>query len=148
MQAVRGFESPSIASANAIGVPVAHERQHTCGQRWSRFEKGSKMKIFSVDVLICATAYIKADTEEEARAKLAALKGDGMDLSTDSHPDFDLAICGISCEQMGNDDVADVTLSPAMTLHGPLTAATIEGLGIDDNDGLEEAHEFVDVEPV
>jgi hypothetical protein len=70
------------------------------------------MPVYRVDVMICATAYIKADSEQEARKKLAAIDG-----TTDAtHPDSELPISG---EQFDSPDLPEVSISPALTLRGP-----------------------------
>jgi hypothetical protein len=77
-------------------------------------------QVYSVEVLICATAYILTDSEEEA-AKVAQrhFKG-GEDASTSDrswHGDVE-----ISGAQFDAEDFPEVSLSPAMTFCGAATA--------------------------
>ncbi len=71
------------------------------------------MAVWSVDVKITATAYIRAETQEEALKLAKELEGDGLELF---EQDGDLPISG---KQYDDPDLPDVSLSPAMTVHGP-----------------------------
>lgn len=71
------------------------------------------MNLYSIDIKICATAYIRAKTAAEAKRIAEAMAFDGLELREDEYQDP--PICG-----KGFDDPAlpDVSLSPAMTIHG------------------------------
>lgn len=70
-------------------------------------------RVYSIDVKLYATAYIKADSPEEAIAKARDLTWDSPDIS-DS--DGTVPISGLPFH---DPDLPDVSLSPAMTIHGP-----------------------------
>jgi len=63
--------------------------------------------IYSIDVIIYATAYIRADSPEEALEEAKANKNSDFD---------DFEICGLSLD---DPDLPDFSLSPAMTYYGP-----------------------------
>lgn len=67
-------------------------------------------KLFSRDVMIAATAYIVADSEEEAQKKFDTLKGNGLEISED---DDDMIYGG-----QYHAGMPEISLSPAMTIHG------------------------------
>lgn len=67
--------------------------------------------LFSRDIMICATAYIVADTEAEAQAKYDALRNEGLELS---ESDGDVPVYGGRYHA----EMPDVSLSPAMTIYG------------------------------
>lgn len=74
------------------------------------------MKIFSIDVRIVATAYIKADSEEEALALARGMRGGGIEISS-RHQAAGDNICfdgGAYSGLADNDE--DIALSPAMTI--------------------------------
>lgn len=76
------------------------------------------MKLWSIDIKICATAYIKAETEEEAMKIANDLKNNGLELDEQDGE------TPISCKQYSDPDLPDVSLSPAMTLYGPWEEST------------------------
>jgi hypothetical protein len=75
------------------------------------------MNVYSIDIKICATAYIKAKSEEEALefAKREFHSDCGMELPDDLHW-LEVPITGMSYD---HPDLPDVSLSPAMSFHGP-----------------------------
>lgn len=75
------------------------------------------MNVYSIDVMICATAYIKAESEEAALkiAQEEFNKNRGMELP-DNLEWLQMPITGISYD---SPDLPDVSLSPAMSFHGP-----------------------------
>lgn len=78
------------------------------------------MNIYSIDVQVCATAYIRANNEKEARKVAEGLQ--------DSSPDIldaggDVEVSGLAFD---NPDLPDVSLSPAMTIHGVWPGAEVE----------------------
>lgn len=68
-------------------------------------------KLYRIDVRVYATAYIKADTPEEALEKAKALKGEPINLEYHEG----ILISGDDFEALKEDQ----TLSPAMTIFGP-----------------------------
>jgi hypothetical protein len=78
------------------------------------------MKLYRVEIQVCATAYIKADSEEAARA-IAAKE---FDLACiDSDDGGDIPICGAA---FADADMPAVSVSPAMTTHGIWPGAQVE----------------------
>lgn len=86
------------------------------------------MKLFSTDIMICATAYIKAESEEEAlKIAQAELKDRGIEFSNRYQGlDDNLCIDGRPYECLLDND-EEVALSPAMTIHGPWHSTTVVG---------------------
>lgn len=66
--------------------------------------------LYSIDIKVVATAYIKADSEEEALEKVKGLHLDGIEVSGDI----------ISERQFDDPDLPEISLSPAMTLYEPI----------------------------
>lgn len=97
------------------------------------------MAIFSIGVAIFATAYIRADTEEEALEIAKSLKGEELNMRTGVVGDLGGEEIAITGEQFGP-DMADVTLSPAMTCDGPGDEATTAALDcVDPEDKTQES---------
>lgn len=71
------------------------------------------MPLYRVDTRICATAYVKADTAEEALEVVRQLEGLGLELKEQGR--CDVPITGALFD---DDDLPDVSLSPAMTISG------------------------------
>ncbi len=69
--------------------------------------------LYSIDIQIWATAYIKADSAKEAEAIARAFKGYTLELE---EQDGEVPISG---QRYSNPDLPDVSLSPAMTIVGP-----------------------------
>ena len=69
------------------------------------------MKLYSVDIPIVATAYIKAASSEEALSKAQKLRNLSLELSED--PNQEIPICG---KPFDDPDLPEVSLSPAMTI--------------------------------
>lgn len=84
------------------------------------------MKLYSVDVKIYATAYIMADTEDEAREISKDMKYDCLEVEG---LNGDIEISGKDFASLED----SVSLSPAMTVHGP-----------DDDASFEEVHDYGD----
>lgn len=91
------------------------------------------MPVYRIDMMICATAYIKATSAAEAERKAKALAGKSPDvLVTDSF----LARAATNIDHMGgvpisglqysNPRLPDVSFSPAMTIHEPWNGAEPE----------------------
>lgn len=83
------------------------------------------MKVYAIDVQICATAYIRAENKTEAREKVRALRGASPTIlvtDTGARPILqDLDHAGdvpISGRRLDDPKLPDVSLSPAMTIHG------------------------------
>lgn len=71
-------------------------------------------KVYSVEVLICATAYISAESPEEAARIATENFREHEDASTSDRSFFgDVPVSGATF-----DDLPDVSLSPAMTFLG------------------------------
>lgn len=79
------------------------------------------MNVYSIDVKVYATAYIKAETEQDARKIAEELKGYALELPEGGAGDLE-----ISGMQLDNPDLPDVSLSPAMTVYGPDPDTNIE----------------------
>lgn len=71
------------------------------------------MNVYSIDVRIYATAYIKAETPKEAQKIARDLEGRNLELSPG---DYGIEISGA---QLGSTHLPAVSLSPAMTVRGP-----------------------------
>lgn len=71
------------------------------------------MKVYRIDVKVWATAYIKASSAEEATKIARGLKNQFLEVS-DAGGDVDISGLGY-----GDPALPDVSLSPAMTCHGP-----------------------------
>lgn len=78
------------------------------------------MKLYSIDVRVYATAYIRAESEEEARAKADALRG-AFVFTDGSDPGVE-----ISGLQYDDPELPEVSLSPAMTIHGADEGVAVE----------------------
>ncbi len=70
------------------------------------------MPLYRCDVQIAGTAYIRADTVQEATRMAKRLKDRSPQIE-DS--DGDVPISGLAYD---NPDLPDLSLSPAMTIHG------------------------------
>lgn len=71
------------------------------------------MPIYSIAVTIYATAYVRAGSSAEAKAKVAALENDVLEVADAGS---EVAISGL---KLSDPDLPDVSLSPAMTVIGP-----------------------------
>lgn len=118
-----------------------------------------KLALFSVDVAICATAYIRAENAEAA-AKLA---GEAFafpnDASTDADVPFgfqggpgDIRTCGAAFERLLDTDLPAISLSPAMTFYGrsggtalPFHARDLELKAGTPDDPLAKLHAIGDI---
>lgn len=67
-------------------------------------------RVYSIEVSIAATAYVRADSEEEARAKAKELGGTGLEL-----PEYTDGV-EISGRSFDDPDLPEVSLSPSMTI--------------------------------
>jgi len=71
-------------------------------------------KVYSVDVMICATAYIRADSEDDAVKLAGEAFAFPNDASVSNRTSFgEVATSGADYSQLEG-----VTLSPAMTFYG------------------------------
>lgn len=68
------------------------------------------MAVFHIDIRVAATAYIVADTPEEARKKAESLNGFGLIVAGESI---------LSAEPFDSPDLPELSLSPAMTIVAP-----------------------------
>lgn len=80
------------------------------------------MKIYSIDVLVYATAYIRAANVSEAMEKARKMRG----ASIDTEQGGDVVISGANYDDPA---LPDVSLSPAMTVCGPDADATVSEAG-------------------
>lgn len=87
-------------------------------------------KVYSIDVPLWATAYIKADSPEEA-LKIAQAQARGYVEVSGAEPDSDVAISGLRTD---DPELPDVSLSPAMTIHRVGDDAPVE-LHFDPSEG-------------
>jgi hypothetical protein len=71
------------------------------------------MPLYSIDVQLWATAYIKADSAEEAEQIARGLKGSALELE---EQDGEVPISGAMYD---DPELPDVSLSPAMSIVGP-----------------------------
>jgi hypothetical protein len=75
------------------------------------------MTVYRIEVELSATAYVKADSEEAAIAKLRALDTVAVEIGRrDQQINDDLWISG---RQYDDPDLPEVSLSPAMTFRLP-----------------------------
>ncbi len=79
------------------------------------------MPLYSIDVRICATAYIKARTKKAALEEARNL----TDCSLFVKEDFGCEI-EVSENRFDDPSLPDVSLSPAMTCHGVWPGARVE----------------------
>jgi hypothetical protein len=87
--------------------------------------------LYSIDIKIYGTAYIKADSEEKALEIAKSLHMDGIELREDR--DAEIPITG---QRFDDPDLPELSLSPAMTLYGPdedVTPDLVES-GIEDEE--------------
>ena len=80
-------------------------------------------KVYSVDVKICATAYIKAKSAAEARTKALALKDKCLDVEDGVEGNSEIEISNLRFDDPA---LPNVSLSPAMTCHGIWPSAKVE----------------------
>ena len=78
------------------------------------------MKLYSIDVRLYATAYIKAKSAAQARTIAESLKDRSPHIFGHAG---DVLICALPYD---HPDLPLVSLSPAMTIHGPDADAQIE----------------------
>jgi hypothetical protein len=88
------------------------------------------MKLYSCDIRIYGTAYAMADSEKEARAIFKDMKNDVLHVDGDD-----------ICDQQFADMDTELSLSPAMTIHGPDRGAPIEEVHDYGDDEDEAAHD-------
>lgn len=69
------------------------------------------MNVYSIDIRLAATAYIKAGSKAEALAKAKSLHGDCLNLEDPTQSDVE-----ISARRYDDPDLPEVSLSPVMTL--------------------------------
>lgn len=103
------------------------------------------MAVWNLDLKVCATAYVVADTAEEALAKLRAhftmhdstpLEVLGLEVDEGCAGDFE-----ISGSTYDDEDLPEISLSPSMTIYAPEPGAVMEYVDETDNetDNEEEA---------
>jgi hypothetical protein len=72
------------------------------------------MNLYSVDVKICATAYVKANSPEEALKKVVEQYGGQPGALVEVGESDD-----VSGRRFDDPELPDISLSPAMTAYGP-----------------------------
>ena len=94
--------------------------------------------VFDFDVRICGTAYIRAETEEAAREIVRGMRLDSLELIEDREAEIP-----ISGQHLDDENLPDVSLSPAMTIWGledeqpeKALAETVKGFLLDHDNGL------------
>ena len=94
-------------------------------------------KLYSGEIMIAATVYVVADSEEEARKEIEALHGTGIEFSSRRQMIADdLWVTGESY----NSDMPALSLSPAMTIQDSPTRPCVD-LVEEDLDEEEEEEE-------
>jgi len=79
--------------------------------------------LYSIDVKVWATAYIKADSEAEAQAIADTMKDWTLQLSDDLTYAGDVMIFG---GDFDGPNMPDLSLSPVMTIAGPEEGMEVE----------------------
>lgn len=74
------------------------------------------MKIWNCDIKICATAYVRAESEDEARALIDEHFGEG---EMGILPSGDGGAVTVSGLWFDAPNLPDVSISPAVTFYGP-----------------------------
>lgn len=69
-----------------------------------------------MDITVCATVYVKAESAKQAMRDIRALKGTGLELAGTM----------ISGEAFASPTLPQISLSPAMTVHGLWRNATLD----------------------
>ncbi|TPJ51772.1 MULTISPECIES: hypothetical protein [unclassified Mesorhizobium] len=85
------------------------------------------MNLYSIELKIAATAYIKAVDEEQALAAAMDMVGNGIELSED--------LCAgipITGRRFDDEDLPEVSLSPAMTIDSLWSPDTTPDLAEED----------------
>lgn len=72
------------------------------------------MKIFQTEIMLCATAYIQAETAEDASRIMDSWHFRGVEFNSDQWVEDGMVISGA---RFDSDDFPDLSLSPAMTLY-------------------------------
>lgn len=90
------------------------------------------MRLYSIDVKVYATAYIKADNEKAALEIARYLKNDTFECGNPL--DSEVPVVGLDFD---DPDLPEVSLSPVMTIHGPDEGDT-PSLAFDDSLSDEE----------
>lgn len=103
------------------------------------------MAVWNLDLKVCATAYVVADTAEEAMEKLRRhfTMDDGtpletLDLEVDEGCAGDFEISGA---QFDDPDLPEICLSPAMTIYAPEAGDVMEFVD-DDGEEVERVADF------
>ena len=81
----------------------------------------AEKKIYSIEVRVYATMYIRAESAEQAEAIALEQNGAYIELAEDH--DAEIPISG---KGFDNPDLPDVSISPMLTLHGPDDSATAQ----------------------
>ena len=81
------------------------------------------MNLYSVEIQLCATAYIKAKSPEEAFYMAQGLGKLDLELAEDH-----CAEVPISGQHYDDEDLPPISLSPCMTIYGPWPGSTTADL--------------------
>lgn len=88
-------------------------------------------KVFSVDIMVCMTVYVTAETEEDACKQVQAFHGEGGELRKDE--EF-ISGLPVSEARYSDPDFPDISISPAVTVHAEnLTAYFVEEIEEDED---------------
>lgn len=74
------------------------------------------MNLYAIDIKIAATAYVKANSKDEAYSLVCELNSTFLELKGDIISDL----------SFDSEDLPNLSLSPAMTIHGPFTANLVD----------------------
>ena len=72
------------------------------------------MNLYSIDMQVAATAYVKAGSEAEALRKVASIHGTCLNLEDPNQSDVPISSAGYV-----DPDLPEVSFSPVMTIYGP-----------------------------
>lgn len=72
------------------------------------------MNVYSIDIRVAATAYVKADTEADALRKVATIHGDCLNVHNPVESEVE-----ISSAMLDDPELPEVSISPVMTVWGP-----------------------------
>jgi hypothetical protein len=78
------------------------------------------MNLYAIDVQIAGTAYIKAKSKVEAKRKLAIMQDAPLEIHAEGASGW------VSSAMFRDPALPEVSLSPAMTIHGKFPGAGVE----------------------
>jgi hypothetical protein len=97
------------------------------------------MKIYRLDMKVCATAYIKANSSKEARTIARGLKLKSLTIAEPNgrHHQGDVEISGLDFD---SPMLPMVSFSPAMTIRGPYSKSMMPEMAFE-LESVEDEHE-------